>query len=410
MRRAGPERAKSATTRAAAFVAARARALASVLAVAASLGVSMPAGAQAPAYNAYLCNDLQARLAVASKTAPSKADRWSAAIAEQRAAIATNQAQLSRCGGAGDPRCGPLVMRGEQMSANLSKLEREYGRIGGGSENPEKARIQAAMMQAGCFNRGASQAKVSGDTPPGLSAGSGQPVRGMGTAPVQAQSKPERPRSFFSVLFGEREREEASPGDEQTMEPIDPALLEQMSGTYRTLCVRTCDGFFFPISFQASRGRLKTDANVCSALCPGTETRLFYHGAGQEAEGAVAADSGEPITKLPNAFLYRTKVVPGCACGRPDPRLLPAAAGGLAGRVRDMARFIDPASLPLPKPRPTPDQDPETQASQISGLDPQPVEPIRLMSESEGGEKLAEGGEPMPRVVRTVGPKWLSDR
>ena len=408
MRRAMPERAKSAMTRATVFVAACLRACAIALAVVTPLVASTTAVAQAPAYNPYVCNDLQARLAVASKTAPSKADRWSAAIAEQRAAIATNQAQLSRCGGAGDPRCGPLVMRGEQMSTNLAKLEREYGRIGGGSENPEKARIQAAMMQAGCFNRGASQAKVSGETPPGLSAGSGQPARGMGTAPVQAQSKPERPRSFFSVLFGERE--EASAGDEQSMEPIDPALLEQMSGTYRTLCVRTCDGFFFPISFQASRGRLKTDANVCSALCPGTETRLFYHGAGQEAEGAVAADSGEPITKLPNAFLYRTKVVPGCACGRPDPRLLPAAAGGLAGRVRDMARFIDPASLPLPKQRPTPDQDPETQASQISGHDPQPVEPIRLVSESEGGEKLAEGGEPIPRVVRTVGPKWLSDR
>ncbi len=402
MRPAWPERTERAIRRAANLVAA-------VLSfgLIASIFGSTIAAAQAPVYNAYVCNDLRAKLATASKTAPSKSDRWSAAIEEQRAAIATNQSQLSRCGGAGDPRCGPLLVRGEQMAANLAKLEREYGRMGGSSENPEKARIQAAMVQSGCFNRQGSQASVTG-APPGISVGSGQPARGAGAAPVQAQPKPEKPRSFFSVLFGERD--EPSAGDEQTSDPLDPELAAQMSGTYRTLCVRTCDGYFFPISFQASRGRLKTDANVCSALCPGTETRLFFHGAGQEAENAVAADNGEPITKLPNAFLYRTKVVSGCACGRPDPRLLPAAAGGLAGRVRDMARFIDPASLPLPKTRPTPDQDPETQSSQISGLDPQPVEPFRLVSASEGGEKYAEGGEQNPRVVRTVGPKWLSDR
>ena len=401
MRPVRPERTMRSIGRATNLVAA----VMSFVLMASFLGATS-AAAQAPAYNPYVCNDLRARLATASKTAPSKSDRWSAAIEEQRAAIATNQSQLSRCGGAGDPRCGPLLVRGEQMAANLAKLEREYGRMGGGGENPEKARIQAAMVQSGCFNRQGSQASVTG-APPGISVGS-EHSRGGTAASTQAQPKPERPRSFFSVLFGERD--EPSAGDEQTSEPVDAELAAQMSGTYRTLCVRTCDGYFFPISFQASRGRLKTDANVCSALCPGTETRLFFHGAGQEAENAVAADNGEPITKLPNAFLYRTKVVSGCACGRPDPRLLPAAAGGLAGRVRDMARFIDPASLPLPKTRPTPDQDPETQSSQISGLDPQPVEPIRLVSNSEGGEKYAEGGEPIPRVVRTVGPKWLSDR
>src|SRR6266540_3435428 len=32
--------------------------------------------------------------------------------------------------------------------------------------------------------------------------------------------------------------------------------------TYRTLCVRTCDGYYFPISYATNRSHFKTDAAV----------------------------------------------------------------------------------------------------------------------------------------------------
>lgn len=371
----------------------------------------------APAYNPYVCNDLAARLAALSKVPASRADRWAGAIAEQRAAIAANQSQLSRCGGGSDPRCTPLMVRGEQMAANLAKLEREYAQLGGtrasATGSPERARIEAAIAQARCNDRGRSSATVAGQPPAGVRAGETPP--GVGGYAVRQASAPrpaeQQRRSFFSILFGGEG--ESQPGEETAVDPGDQMLQEQMSGSYRTMCVRTCDGFFFPISFQASRGRLKTDANVCSALCPGTETRLYYHGTGQEAEQAIAADSGEPITRLPNAFVYRTRVVPGCACGKPDPRLLPAAAGGLRGWGREAARLIDPSNVTLPRPRPSADQDPETQATQLAGFDPQPVTAkIEAVAEGEAAAPatLAERADDQPRVVRTVGPKWLSDR
>ena len=48
------------------------------------------------------------------------------------------------------------------------------------------------------------------------------------------------------------------------------------NGTFRTLCVRTCDGYYFPISFSTTSEHFPADARSCEAICPGTEARLFY--------------------------------------------------------------------------------------------------------------------------------------
>jgi hypothetical protein len=88
-------------------------------------------------------------------------------------------------------------------------------------------------------------------------------------------------------------------------------------GTYRTLCVRLCDGYYFPISFATPRERLVHDAKVCESRCGG-QARLFVHrsptGAVEDAEDL----SGRPYRKLPTAFLYRTQYVPSCTC-QPHP-------------------------------------------------------------------------------------------
>jgi len=41
-----------------------------------------------------------------------------------------------------------------------------------------------------------------------------------------------------------------------------------LANTYRTLCVRSCDGYYFPISYATGRGRFKTDAAVCASMYP----------------------------------------------------------------------------------------------------------------------------------------------
>ncbi len=383
-----------------------------VIALAASVA---PAAAQS-----YVCNDLAAKLAALDKkAAATPADRWASAIAEQRQAIEQNRTAAARCGNAADPRCAAIAARGQQMTANLATLQSQHARMGGGTSatSGEQARIRALMTQLRCgerqqpgaqpitatFDGTRSRVTINGAVPG--QAGVTYRISQPGETPpgVRTGPRPES-RGLFGFLFGGNSTVDPDLSDEQV---IDPTTAQMLSGNFRTLCVRTCDGYFFPISFGASQGRLKTDANVCKALCPAAETRLyFHHNPGQEAEQAIAADgTGDPLTRLPNAFRYRTEVVAGCTCGKPDLRLLPPGAGGLKG-TKDALHLLGGEELPLPRRRPAPDADPETQAIVAAGL------VVEAVSQRPVEETAAEAskapGEP-PRV-RVVGPRYFSDR
>jgi hypothetical protein len=97
----------------------------------------------------------------------------------------------------------------------------------------------------------------------------------------------------------------------------DNGSFDEDYGTYRTLCVRLCDGFYFPISDSVRRERLYNESRQCSQRCDG-EARLYYYStAGGSAETAVDL-SGHRYVDLPNAFRYRKALVDGCAC-KPAP-------------------------------------------------------------------------------------------
>lgn len=85
------------------------------------------------------------------------------------------------------------------------------------------------------------------------------------------------------------------------------------SGSFRTLCVRTCDGYYFPISSAATRDDFLIDQNRCSAAC-GSEARLFYVPASRPDIDNALDISGRPYSALPKAFLYRKSLVNGCSC------------------------------------------------------------------------------------------------
>jgi hypothetical protein len=77
-------------------------------------------------------------------------------------------------------------------------------------------------------------------------------------------------------------------------------------GPRMTYCVRLCDGRYFPLQAQ----RNVSAAVQCNAFCPASETRIF---SGSGIEHAVAA-SGRRYADLPNAFVYRKRLVAGCTC------------------------------------------------------------------------------------------------
>jgi hypothetical protein len=96
--------------------------------------------------------------------------------------------------------------------------------------------------------------------------------------------------------------------------PPPSADLGAPSGTFRTVCVRTCDGAYFPVSFATYQARFQDDEKSCKALCPATEATLFsYRNPGEDINQAVSL-SGQPYSSLPNAFKFRTEFNPSCAC------------------------------------------------------------------------------------------------
>src|SRR5262249_17962512 len=91
------------------------------------------------------------------------------------------------------------------------------------------------------------------------------------------------------------------------------SIPQTLSSSYRTLCVRTCDGYYFPISFATTRNRFKIDAAACQSLYPPGEAALFVPPTtGEDASNAVSL-TGEPYAEQSFAFLYRDTYDHACA-------------------------------------------------------------------------------------------------
>lgn len=85
----------------------------------------------------------------------------------------------------------------------------------------------------------------------------------------------------------------------------------------RAICVRTCDGFHFPMGSAAGKRDLAAQEALCGALCPGAPTQLFLAGRGQTDIDTAIARDGSRYAALPAAFRYTRRVDSTCSC-RPD--------------------------------------------------------------------------------------------
>jgi hypothetical protein len=159
-------------------------------------------------------------------------------------------------------------------------------------------------------------------------------------------------------LQEEREEREARLRDEreEREEAMERAReLGRERGTFRTMCVRLCDGFFFPISFATTPDRFATDEAACRSRC-GSPARLYvYPNPGGEPEQMHDA-RGQPYSALKNAFLFRTTYSESCTC-KPHPwqqealsrhrAFVERAAGAkhpVAAKVQPAPREIDAAA------------------------------------------------------------------
>jgi hypothetical protein len=279
------------------------------------------AAGQASQTSAYadsaMCSTLKRQLAVANGGGSQKNSR---AAQQQALQLQQMRAKASKegCGGflfsRGDPAlCKRYSQTIDGMSARLAKLQNASVQSG-----QSRQQILASMNANGCNEKQASAGR-------------------------RADAAPER-KTLLEVLFGSRDEQdtpaagvkvkqrpqpEVRDAPRKNSSPVPETLAATYEGTepqggyvvkkgYRTLCVRTCDGYYFPISFSTKPQFFGRDQNACSAMCPGADAKLYYHAVPeQESDAMISVADKKPYTELPTAFLYRTSglnSVPGCTC------------------------------------------------------------------------------------------------
>jgi hypothetical protein len=91
---------------------------------------------------------------------------------------------------------------------------------------------------------------------------------------------------------------------------------QQTSGSRaRNFCVRTCDGYFFPLDGMQDKGE-EARRSACNTACPGAETALYSTRPGEEIEDARTTGDTRRYGELEIAFMHRLKLVKGCTCRR----------------------------------------------------------------------------------------------
>jgi hypothetical protein len=83
--------------------------------------------------------------------------------------------------------------------------------------------------------------------------------------------------------------------------------------TFRTVCVRLCDGYYWPISFATTEDNFERDEASCARSCDGPVKLYTYRNPGAEIEDMEDL-KGHPYKRLTTAFQFRTTYEPSCKC------------------------------------------------------------------------------------------------
>lgn len=272
------------------------------------------------------------------------------------------------------PQCGGLMRQLDQQRNALQRMRTDLESLNGGTT--ERAAQRRGLLIA------------LGDN------GCGPQYRSAAIAAQQG--------GFWDRLFGD------NGGGTIVSTPLGP-----MGGTFRTVCVRTCDGYYFPISYSTSPDRFREDEQTCQRMCPASEVALYtYHNPGEEMAQAVSL-GGRLYTELPTAFQYRKSMSPECSCRRPgeswaqtlkaigpDDTVLP---GDVVVTEQNAKQLSQPRTGPDGKPIRSEQRKPSTAAP--------PTTPSTAAAPSTpASEEPPSPTDPTKRSVRTVGPTFLPTR
>jgi hypothetical protein len=323
-----------------------------------------------------ICVRLESQLAALNQGAgdPARADqirRTEDAIAKQQGDLDRTVAQAHKAGCAGQgffalfsafsPQCGPITSQIQQMRGSLDRMISDLEQLKNGNTGQEGQR-RALIGQLAQNNCGAQY-----------------------TAAANSWGGPQ---GFFDALFGGG-----------TI--ISPGGDGAPSGTYHTVCVRACDGFYFPISYSTVPSRFADDARACQRQCPAAEAELYsFRNPGENMEQAVSV-TGQPYTSLANAFRYRKEIIAGCSCRRPGQSWAEALKNADDPTTLESGDIVvtDQNAKALSQPKQPGKPTSATAPTQPGTVVAPPATPASPMASA--------GTDASKRSVRTVGPPFL---
>ncbi|MES0808295.1 DUF2865 domain-containing protein [Roseibium sp. SCPC15] len=253
------------------------------------------------------CSALKAelrKLEAGSGSQSPAAKKWSTAKKQQQKAIsaAARDAKYFNCSATSSPKCQGLNSKIKRMKSNLAKIDRQLAKAGGGSaKNTKRIRqVRRAIEKKKCNAPAQSR-----------------------QAKANSSDTGEKPRSFFQRLFTPQQNVEqvsARTGDREiaTVRSRSTTATRRLripsGGTFRTVCVRTCDGYFFPVSFKAGKNQFVNDEARCSEICPAAPTELFVYRNPGGDQSQMMSLAGNVYSEQPYAYRYKSEYVEGCSC------------------------------------------------------------------------------------------------
>ena len=348
-----------------------------------------------------VCTRLKAQLANAAQNAGSSTNyrRYADAAIKQEQQIRKVRSDLRRYGctsgsfivrgGRNAAACAKFDAAYKKMRANLSALERKRNSYARSAGKVSKRRIQAALKANDCDGKRATIQAAA--------------LKGRQDA---AKSRRTKSPGLVAILGDSGGKIKLRPSKAPASARIAIEPRASRGGNYRTLCVRSCDGFFFPVSSSASASDFARDERTCQMMCPGTQTELYFHSAqGQESEDMISARTQEPYAEMPNAFVYRNasaSMSKACGCNMrafyKEMQRREALLNGESGEDAPVTTWVRPFE------RPDPGEDPETILDTEMRLTSEDVAAVLAASTTE--RPLTDDR----RDVRTVGPRFLPDQ
>ncbi len=253
------------------------------------------------AHASTVCESLVARLANTTEVIGSnnQSRKFAQAISEQNMQIRKVRSDLRRIGctagsmvvigGPDVEQCDALTGLMGKMQRNLEILvARHDALLSTNSAKETRRRILAAIEVNDCNKESVLQQDASsGNDPVEIAATNGQNADTDGADISREQQ--------FRIV------------------PLGSASV---GGSFQTVCVRTCDGGFFPISPGAETRDFRRDARVCEMMCPGVQTELFFkHATSSDSDSMVSAATGKAYADMSYAFAYKANArAPGCGC------------------------------------------------------------------------------------------------